>query len=254
MFGNRYFSSIVLVVLLVSMTFAYGTAVNINVAEFLDSTSKEIDCCNLDDKVMTASYDVFNSGSIAYAARIRMDVFDEGEMVTSIWSREYRINPAQRETIDLYWYEQSDKILFANAKLYRAYDILDIGNVTWEFNEAEVSQSVNDLESLIGFDKICVYDNKIKFEITTDEDIEKMIIYPIQYTKGWIFEQTVVNDVISGKSKKVSIDYDTGAFFEDEITLIAVSSDGRYYGEKTFLLKKEVGLKKWFNMFMDALN
>ena len=254
MFKDVYILLIVLSAMLLSVFSAYGTAINVNVGGILDTTSKEIDCCSLNNGVMTASYDVFNSGSIAYSARIRLDVSDENEEITSIWSKEYKLNPGQRDTIEIYWYEPLNTVRIAKARLYRAYDILDIGNITWIFNDIYSPENFEKTSSAIRFNNIQVYDDKIKFKITADNDVGKIIVYPIRYTKGWLFEQMVVENTIANKSKSAHINYDTGAFFEDEITLIAVSSDGKYYGEKTIVLKKETGLKKWINIFIDMLD
>ncbi|MCK5043177.1 MAG: hypothetical protein KAR51_04060, partial [Candidatus Aenigmarchaeota archaeon] len=219
-----------------------------NVIELLDTNVKYIDCCMLNSNVMSASYDVFNTGSVAYAARIRLDMVDGAKKVTSIWSSESLLNPGERDTINMYWYEPEDKTITASARLYRAYDIVDIGNITWVFNDASTSYDALDIE------KIRVYDDKIKIKITAKNDTEKIIIYPVKYTAGWLFEQNVIEDVIAGKSRTLYMNYDAGVFREAEITLVAVSEDGKYYGENTFLLKKETGIRKWIGMFMDLFS
>ncbi len=247
---------------LLSVSSVYGTAVNVNVAEHLGTISKEIDCCALDDKVMTASFDVFNSGSIAYAARVRVDMFDDENdaKITSIWSEGLELNPGQRDSISLYWYEPSDTTRTAKVRLYRGYDILNLEDITWVFNGSGLSENS---ESLVGSDKlggtinfedVRVHDDTIKFKMTADDDIGKIIVYPIRYKDGWIFEQTVVVDVIADKPQTAYVNYDTELFYENEIKLIAVSSDGRYYGEQMVLLKRESGIRKWLNLFVDMFN
>ena len=237
-----------LLFLLMLVPAACSTSVEVNVIELLDTDIKYIDCCILNSNVMSASYDVFNSGSVAYAARIRLDILDGAKKVTSIWSSESLLNPGERDTINMYWYEPKDKTITADARLYRAYDIVDIGNITWAFNNASTSSDP------IGIEKIRVYDNKIKIKITAQNDAEKIIVYPVKYTAGWLFEQNVIEDVIAGKSRYAYIYYDTGMFRETDITLVAVSEDGKFYGEKTFLLKRESGIRKWIGMFMDLFD
>lgn len=246
MLGNRQLI-LSLLFILILVPVACSTSVEVNVIELLDTDVKSIDCCALNNNVMSASYDVFNSGSVAYAARIRLDILDGTKKVTSIWSSESLLNPGERDTINMYWYEPKDKTITANARLYRAYDIVDIGNITWAFNDASTSADVIDIE------KIRVYDDKIKIRITAENDTGKIIIYPVKYTEGWLFEQNVIENVIAGKSRTIYMNYDAGVFHEAEITLVAVSEDGRYYGEKTFLLRKESGIRKWIGMFIDLL-
>lgn len=247
MSGNRQFILSLLFILML-VPAAFSTSVEVNVIELLNTDIKYIDCCMLNSNVMSASYDVFNSGSVAYAARIRFDIVDETKKVTSIWSSESLLNPGERDTINMYWYEPEDKTITANARLYRAYDIVDIGNVTWVFDDASTSSGAIDIE------KIRVYDDRIKIKITAENDTGKIIVYPVKYTAGWLFEQNVIEDVIAEKSRTVYMDYDAGVFREAEITLVAVSEDGKFYGEKTFLLKKESGIRKLIGMFMDLLD
>ena len=240
--------TISLLFILILVPAACSTSIEVNVIELLDTNVKYIDCCMLNSNVMSASYDVFNTGSVAYAARIRLDIMDGAKKVTSIWSSESLLNPGERDTINMYWYEPEDKTITASARLYRAYDIVDIGNITWVFNDASTSYDAIDIE------KIRVYDDKIKIKITAKNDTEKIIIYPVKYTAGWLFEQNVIEDVIAGKSRTIYMNYDAGVFREAEITLVAVSEDGKYYGENTFLLKKETGIRKWIGMFMDLFD
>ena len=247
MSGNRQFILSLLFILML-VPAAFSTSVEVNVIELLNTDIKYIDCCMLNSNVMSASYDVFNSGSVAYAARIRLDIVDETKKVTSIWSSESLLNPGERDTINMYWYEPEDKTITANARLYRAYDIVDLGNVTWFFDDASTSSGAIDIE------KIRVYDDRIKIKITAENDTGKIIVYPVKYTAGWLFEQNVIEDVIAEKSRTVYMDYDAGVFREAEITLVAVSEDGKFYGEKTFLLKKESGIRKLIGMFMDLLD
>lgn len=237
-----------LLFLLMLVPAACSTSVEVNVIELLDTDIKYIDCCILNSNVMSASYDVFNSGSVAYAARIRLDISDGSKKVTSIWSSESLLNPGERDTINMYWYEPKDKTITADARLYRAYDIVDIGNITWVFNDASTSSDAIDIEM------VRVYDDKIKIKITAENDTGKIIVYPVKYTAGWLFEQNIIEDVAAGKSRSTYIYYDTGLFRETDITLVAVSEDGRFYGEKTFLLKKESGIRKLIGMFMDLLD
>ena len=240
--------TISLLFILILVPAACSTSIEVNVIELLDTNVKYIDCCMLNSNVMSASYDVFNTGSVAYAARIRLDIMDGAKKVTSIWSSESLLNPGERDTINMYWYEPEDKTITASARLYRAYDIVDIGNITWVFNDASTSYDAIDIE------KIRVYDDKIKIKITAKNDTGKIIIYPVKYTAGWLFEQNVIEDVIAGKSRTLYMNYDAGVFREAEITLVAVSEDGKYYGENTFLLKKETGVRKWIGMFMDLFS
>lgn len=235
-------------IMFVSLPIIHGTTIEINVAEVLDSTIKEMDCCNLQNNLMGAKYDLLNSGSLEYVTKIRFDIYNGSKKLSTIWSKEYILNPGNRETLDLYWHNNVDGTLDVKAKLYRAYDIVDIGNLVWTFNGA------NNSEETINIENVHVYNDEIQFRVETLNDTKKVIVYPKNSPEGWIFEQNVVENLKSKKSKSTHINYETGIFSEREITLVAVSEDGKNYGEKTIVLKRESDFKKWINQLVNFLS
>ena len=249
---NKLFYFVSLFSIILFLPLIYGTTIEINIAEVLDSTLKEMECCNLNNNLMNTKYDLFNSGSLAYVAKIRFDIFNGTKKVSTIWSEDYVLNPGMRTAVDLYWYNNITNnianTLNIKAKLYRAYDILDIGNLTWVFNQTKISKETIDIEN------VHVYNNEIQFKVRTLNDTKKVIIYPKTSPEGWIFKQTIIDNLKSGKSKIAQINYETGIFSEKEITLIAVSDDGQSYGEKTFVLKKESNFAKWINNMMNIFH
>jgi len=244
---SRYKLLIVLLMVFMSIPFVYATSLKINVAERLDSDIKEIDCCVLNDynNIMTTSYDVFNTGSVSHSTRIRFDIFNNGNKITSIWSPKADLLPGNRETINLYWYQSQDAELQVKIILYRAYDIEIVGDLNWSFKGVK-----KPIENVFNFDKIHIYNNKIRFELTSSEDIDNVLIFPKKNPEGWILEQNLIESLDAEKSKSTYINYDVEILSEREITLVAVSSDGKYYGEKTFLFKEESGFKKWINQII----
>ncbi|MBU4245756.1 MAG: hypothetical protein KKE71_01820, partial [Nanoarchaeota archaeon] len=84
-------------------------------------------------------------------------------------------------------------------------------------------------------------------------DAKNVIVYPLKHPRAWLFEQNEIGEIAADGEKSASIRYETGAFYEREITLIAISEDGHNYGIKTFAMKKEEGLNKWLGRFMDWL-
>jgi len=227
-------------------TTAYSAKINVNVLELINSQAKEINHDTYNN-VLKISYDVMNSGSIDYGARIRLDIFNGTKYTTTIWSKEEAIIPGERKTINMYWYSPSDNETWtANARLYRAYEIKEIGNVT------EISGKGNS-ENTLEISSARVYENEIKLRVKSRADTKNIILYPINYPAGWLFEQEEIGGINAGSSKAASIHYETGAFHEREITVIAINEDGKNYGTKTFMLKKEEGLSKLVGQLRDWL-
>ncbi len=225
---------------------AYSAKIEVNVAELINSEAKEINHDSYNN-VLKISYDVMNSGSLEYGARVRLDIFNGTAQTATLWSKEEVLTPGERKTISLYWYQQPEnETLTANARLYRAYEIKEIGNVT---ETSGKGNSANTLE----INSVRVYENEIKFKIKSTEDAKNVVVYPVKHPAGWIFEQESAGDIKAGSEKTASIHYETGAFREREVTLIAVSENGRNYGTKTFALKKKEGLSEWIGRFSDWL-
>ena len=132
------------------------------------------------------------------------------------------------------------------ARLYRAYEIKEIGNIT-EISGKDSSENTLEISSAR------VYENEIKLRVKSRADTKNIILYPINYPAGWLFEQEEIGGINAGSSKAASIYYETGAFHEREITVIAISEDGMNYGTKTFTLKKEEGLSKLISQLWDWL-
>lgn len=233
-------------IMAVSVSTAFGTSIEVNVADMVNSEAKELSR-TLNNNVLKVSYDVLNSGSSGYGARMRLDVFNGTGQTATLWSREEKLIPGERRTISMYWYgPQDNENITVKARLYRAYETAEVGNLTEKFGKGDAEESIE-------LDKIRVYDDEIRFRIKSRSDTERIIVYPEEYPRGWIFEQGTVDNIEAGRLKPASIHYETGLFSEKRITLLAVSEDGRYYGRRTFELKKEQGLGKWLNKFTDWL-
>lgn len=225
---------------------AHSARINVNVLEMIDSEAKELNHDSYNN-VLKISYDVMNSGSIDYGARVRLDIFNGTKYAATLWSKETALIPGERKTINMYWHAPGENETWtANARLYRAYEIKEIGSISGISGKGS---SENTLE----ISSVRVYENEIKFRVKSRVDAKNIILYPVNYPAGWIFEQEEIGGIKAGSDKAASIHYETGAFREREITLIAVSEDGRNYGTKTFLMKKETGLGRLAGQFRDWL-
>lgn len=224
----------------------FGAAIEVNVEEAINSETKAISH-ESENNMLKMDYDVMNSGSSAYGARMRIDIFNGTKQVATIWSSEETLVPGERKTISMYWYEPFENRNFgAHARLYRAYEIVEAGNVAESFGKASANKSIE-------ISRLRTYGGEIRFMIKSPVDAEKIMVYPQKSPKGWIFEQAIINGVQAGESTPVVIHYETGAFTENDIALIAVAEDGKNYGAGTFHMKREEGLQKWLNIFKDWL-
>ncbi len=226
---------------------AFASSIEINVADMIKSEVKELEHTT-NNNLLKISYDVFNSGSAGYGARMRLDIFNGTQKLTTLWSKEEAITPGGRKTMSMYWYELPENNTYTfRARIYRAYEIEEVGNFTETSGKSGVQETIQ-------IERIHAYDDEIRFRIRSSTDLKSVIVYPREHPEGWIFEQAVVQNIEAGRAKSASISYQTGLFSPKKVTLVAVSEDGLNYGTKTFELRKEEGLEKWLNLFRDMFN
>ncbi len=243
---NYLIAASIALIALFAASDVFGSSLQVNVEDIIGSETKEIGRKTANN-VMRIDYDVLNSGSAGYGARMRLDIFGGIEKIATLWSREEKMAPSERKTISLYWFAQYAGNITAKARLYRGFEIVDAANTTEQFKNSSAENSIE-------INRVKVYDNEIRFRIKSKSDASKIIIYPTEHPEGWLFEQGFVDDVAAGKEKKASISYETGLFVPKKITLIAVSADGKHYGITTFVMEKEEGFGKWVNLLMDRIN
>ena len=104
-------------------------------AQVVDVTIKEVVEINItnidynstitDGKPFKVNIELFNPGSVGYTARIRLDIFDQDDLIFTGWSDEKHFFPGNRGVYDLYWYpsglegkfKASIRIYFAKRQL-----------------------------------------------------------------------------------------------------------------------------------------
>lgn len=224
----------------------FAATLEVDVKEIVGSETKAIST-DSPNNILKASYDVLNSGSAAYGARMRMDIFNGTEQTATIWSNEESMAPGERKTIDLYWFSPSESSRFrAVTRLYRAYEIVGVGNISKNFSKSDAPNNIE-------ISRIHSYGNKIIFRIKSPADAQKIIVYAAKGPEAWLFEENAVENVKAGESRTASINYETGAFSENGISIMAAASDGKNYGTENFVVVKQEGIEKWLNEIADWL-
>jgi len=98
-----------------------------------------------------------------------------------------------------------------------------------------------------------VYDSHIRFDLASNRSAGDVLIIPQGLPATWVIEQAKIEGMDAGSVKHVVLYYETGFFRERDVTIAAVTEDGRYYSEQAFKLKKESGIMKYINLLMDML-
>jgi hypothetical protein len=187
----------------------------------------------------------YNVGSVAYKARIRLDINDSQNVFTG-WSDEKSLMPGDRNSYDIYWYANSTGNFSAKAKVYYANEIFE-----QKFNIGKKASSSS--ENVFEIMNFRTYDNFIVFDLKSNQDAKNVVAIPTNIPIGWIFEQKEIGSLNKGVTKNVVIQYYPSVWTLKNMTLTIASDEGRYYSEKTFELNKETGILWLFHYLIDRL-
>lgn len=188
----------------------------------------------------------YNTGSIAYKARIRIDVFNDSQMVFTGWSDEKSMMPGDRKNFEIYWYTNSTGNFTAKARVYFANEINE--------EELNIEKKVSTFpESIFEIESFRTYDNHVIFDLMAKKDARNVVVIPSNFPLGWIFEQKKIDSINKDEGMTVILHYYPSVWTPQNINLVIASDEGRYSTEKTVELRKETGIQWLFYYIVDGL-
>lgn len=225
-----------------TILFANAIMIRVGIKERLDG---EISFFNIKEIFNLVKFEIefYNTGSLEYKARVRVDILNNSKIVFTAWSNEVYFSPGDRRNFNLYWFSNTSGNFTIRVRVYYGNEIEE---KIFNFKKNSFNQSLKNIE----ISPVRVYDNFIVFDLKTEKNISKVIIIPDHFPTTWIVEQKEIE--IKGR-KTVSIDYLPVTLKEREGKIIVVSSDGKYFGERNFIFKKEIGLKYYILLLIDKI-
>lgn len=221
--------------------------IHVDIVETLNVTISAISYPKITNGAFKITTEIFNTGSVGYRARVRLDVFDQHNLLYRGWSSETSLSPGARTSSNIYWYEPNRTGNFkGRLRIYYANEI----------NETEINFEVRDLpttQDIFEISDFRTYDDYIKFSLKSPQTVKNIIAFVSDYPIGWIFEQTKIEKLEQNDKISVSIPYQPSLWVPSEITLSIVTEDGKYYSSKSFNLAKEEGFLKYINYLVDAI-
>ncbi|MEM5834272.1 MAG: hypothetical protein QXQ69_00275 [Candidatus Aenigmatarchaeota archaeon] len=197
------------------------------------------------DGILKLNLEFFNTGSVAYKARVRLDVLNSSEILFTGWSKEETLMPGEAKNFELFYYSPETENLTLRLRVYYANEMLEkYLNITLENQKKP--------ENIFQVKNFRVYDNYIRFEVKANQSL-KVFVIPSNFLPGWVFEQKKL-EIKENKNTEVVIPFSYQVWFPHEIKLEIVSEDGNYYYSNLFYLEKEEGLIKYINQIKDKLS
>lgn len=188
----------------------------------------------------------YNTGSIAYKSRIRMNIFNDSQWLFTGWSEEKTLMPGDRKYFEIYWYTNSTGNFTVNLRPYFANEILE-KQFTFEKNTSYLPEDIFDIENFR------TYNDYVIFDVKSKKDATNVIIMPHDFPLGWVFEQKKIDIINKGVEKTVVIKYQSAVWTLGKIAILVASDEGKYYTEKTFELKKETGVEWFVHYIIDTI-
>ncbi len=221
----------------------FAASVNVNIEGLILSEMKETH--TISKGLLSSAPELYNAGSVSYAARVRLSVLKEGSEIFSAWSAKDAVMPGERENFNVFAYVESPGNYTALLYGHYANDAFELAGYNFSVNEYTPASR------MIILSKPRIYDDKITISVASETGEKGIVIMPVGYPKTWIFEQKTLPALSGKKTARISIPYEADIFSEKQITLIAASLDGEALGRIEFSMKREQGLYKYISLIND---
>lgn len=245
------FLSILIISFFLILSTSRAQVVHVNIKEVIEVEVTRIDYNSTitDGRPFKVNIELFNSGSVGYKARIRLDIFDQDNLVFTGWSDEKHFFPGNQKTYDLYWYPLNVGGEFkASIRIYFANEIKKVKPIKFEIRPAE--ETPENVFEILDFR---TYDEEVEFLLKTNKTLESIVIVPSSYPTGWIFEQAKINKLESGSIKIINLKYEPSLWKQTDVTINIFTEDGEYYTSESFTLKRETFFWKHVYRIINAL-
>jgi hypothetical protein len=193
------------------------------------------------------SFELYNTGSIPYRARIKEEISNNSDTIFSGWSQEKELMPGDKTSFDIYWYVSSTGDYSSKTKVYYGTDVKEYKKV-----DLAISNYVKP-ENVFKISSFRTYDNYVVFDIASSKDVENVVIVPMKYTPGWIFEQGYISNMSQNSSRTVILNYYPALWMPSNVTIGIVSNNGTYHAEETMGMDKIGGIAGLFYSIIDSL-
>ena len=230
------FVFLIIFILLFLPYLSYSQEVKVGVKEILESeiTSLKYNSLLESGEPFKVSFELYNSGSVGYRARVRLDIINQTNLYYTGWSEEKSLWPGSSGYFEVYWYPVNiTGSLEAKVMIYYANNIKELEPI--KFKIVGIGNPEKDIE----ITDFKTYEDRIVVGLKSNKELENIIIVPSGYPYGWIFEQSKIDKISKGEEKKVELKYESTIWKETEVMIHVFTEDGKHYTSKSFLMQIE---------------
>jgi hypothetical protein len=197
---------------------------------------------------LKVSFDLFNSGSVGYKARVRLDIFKQNNLTQTLWSNEEDFFPGVSHHFDIYYPVNMIGNFKAVLKVYLANEIKEMKPFNFQVKKTTLPSETFDIKDFN------TYEKELEFNIISNKTIEKVLIIPTNCPLGWICEQKKIERIKESDLSKIELSYEPSLWKESEITINILTEDGKYITTKSFTLKRVGTWKQFLHDFIRIFN
>jgi len=192
---------------------------------------------------LRVSFELFNSGSVGYKARVRLDIFKQNDLLQTVWSSEENFVPGVAHHFDIYYPVNLVGNFKVKLKVYFANEMKELKSFNLQVKKTTLADDTFDIKDFT------TYEKEIEFNIVSNKTLEKVLIVPTNCPMGWVCEQTKIERIKENDLNKVTLLYEPSLWKESDITINILTEDGKYITTKSSTLKKVSALRQFFRDF-----
>ncbi|MEM5879634.1 MAG: hypothetical protein QXU74_04055, partial [Candidatus Aenigmatarchaeota archaeon] len=232
--GSRGIVIFLLFSLLFFFSLSRAAIIKVDVSRNLEGKISSFSCDSSKD-LIAFHLEFYNTGSIAYRARARVDIINNSKTAFTAWSGEKILMPGDRKNFEVYLYSNLTGNLTLRSRMYFGNEIQE------NFFTIEKKNSLES-EDVFEIKNFRTYDDFVVFDIKANKAAKDVVILPHNFPLGWIFEQKEIALLNENEEKTVAIKYFPTVWTEGKVNLIVASDGGKHKTERTFEMKKEIGI------------
>jgi hypothetical protein len=188
---------------------------------------------------LKVSFELFNVGSVGYKARVKLNIFNQSNLLQTVWSNEKDFAPGITHHFDIYYPINQVGNFKVELKVYFADEIKELKSFNFQVKKTTLPENTFDMRDFN------TYEKEIEFKIISNKTLEKLLIIPTNCPMGWICEQTKIERMKENELNEITLSYEPSLWKESDITINVLTEDGKYLTNKPFTLRR-VGMLRQF--------
>ncbi|MBD3155773.1 MAG: hypothetical protein GF368_03905 [Candidatus Aenigmarchaeota archaeon] len=206
---------------------------------FLNATSKF--------GLVKSKLEFSNVGSIPFRCRGRMEILHQGNVIQTIWSDERILNPSERSVYNFFSYINNTGEFNLRFRFYYGGEILEYGNISFEVADKKETKDTFKVR------RVRKSGDFLKFDVKSEEEVNKIIILFSGYPKSWIIEQEALGNLEINNWEPVNLKYYPTPWPENEILLHVFTEEGNFHKRTQVSLEEVNDIGRFLHNLLDIL-